>query len=71
MLLHESRPVAGVSPRIRYIKMIGNRDQCVGSGTIAAAILGFDASRVDTLDWQLEELELVIVALARDADYRV
>lgn len=51
--------------------MIGNRDQCIGSGAIAAAILGFDASRVDTLDWQLEELELVIVALARDADYRV
>lgn len=71
MLLHESRPVAGVSPGIRYVKVIGNRDQGVGVCTIAVAILRLDASRVDALDRQLEELELVIVALAGDADYRV
>lgn len=71
MLLHESRPVAGVSPRIRYIEMIGDRDQCVGSGTISVTIFGLDASRVDAFDRQLEELELVIVALAGDANYRV
>lgn len=71
MLLHESGSVAGISPGIRYIKVCGNRDQSVGSSTVFAAVFRLDASRVYTLDRQLEELELVIVTLAGDADYRV
>lgn len=71
MLLYESRPVAGVPPWIRYIKVSWNRDEGIGSGTIAIAILWLDASCVDTLDRQLEELEFVIVALAGDTDYCV
>lgn len=71
MLLHESGPVAGVSPRIWHVVVIGYRDEGIGGGSIAAAILGFHTSRVDALDRQFEELELVIVALAGDTDYRV
>lgn len=71
MLLHESGSVARVSPGIRYIKVCGNRDQSVGSSTVFAAVLRLDASRIYTLNRQLEELELVIVTLAGDADYRV
>lgn len=71
MLLHKSRPATGISPRIRYIEMIGNRDQSIGGGTVTAAICRLDTSRIDTLDRQLEELELVIVALAGNAYYRM
>lgn len=71
MLLHESGTVAGISPRIRYVEVSGHRDESVRGGAIAAAIRRLDAGRVDALDRQLEELELVIVTLAGDADYRV
>lgn len=71
VLLHEGGPIAGVPPGIRYIEVRGNRDQSIGSRTVAAAVLRLDASRVHALDRQLEELELVIVTLAGDADYRV
>lgn len=71
VLLHESGPITGVSPGIRYIEMCGNRDQSIGSSTVAVTVLGLDASRVHALDRQLEELELVIVTLASDADYRM
>lgn len=71
VLLHESGPVTRISPGIRHIKVCGNCDQSIGSSTVAAAVLGLDASRVYALDRQLEELELVIVTLAGDADYRV
>lgn len=71
MLLHESRPVAGISPRIRYIEVLGDRDQSVGRGAIPAAIFRLDTGCVDALDRQLDELELVVVALAGEADYRM
>lgn len=71
MLLHKSGPAAGVSPGIRYVEVSWNRDQSIGGGAVTAAIRRLDTSRVDTLDRQLEELELVIVALAANAYYRV
>jgi len=71
VLLHESWTVAGVSPGIRYIEVRGNRDQSICSSPVATAVLRLDASRVYALNRQLEELELVIVTLAGDADYRV
>jgi len=71
MLLHEGEPVAGVPPGVWYVEVSWNRDQGIGSGAIPAAVGRLDASRVDTLDRQLEELEFVIVALAGDADYRM
>lgn len=49
--------------------MSGNRDESIGGGAIAAAIRRLDTSRIDTLDRQLEELELVIVALVGDTYY--
>jgi len=73
VLLHESGPVAnsGISPRIRYVEVRGNGYQSIRSSTVTAAVLRLDTSRVNTLDRQLEKLELVIVTLAGDADYRV
>lgn len=71
VLLYESRPVAGVSPGIRYIEVLGNRDQSIRSGTVAVAVLRLVTGRVYALDRQLDELELVIVTLAGDVDYRV
>lgn len=71
MLLHEGRPVARISPRIRYVEVLGYREQSVGGGAIAVAVLRLHAGRVDALDRQLEKLELVIVALVSDANYRV
>jgi len=49
----------------------GNGYQSIRSSTVTAAVLRLDTSRVNTLDRQLEKLELVIVTLAGDADYRV
>jgi len=71
MLLHEGGSVAGISPRVRHVEVSWNREQSIGSGAIAATIGRLDASRIDALDRQLEELEFVIVALAGDADYRM
>lgn len=71
MLLHESGPVTEISPGIRHIEVCGNREQSIGSSTVATAVLRLDASRVYALDRQLEELELVIVTLAGNANYRV
>lgn len=71
VLLHESRPAAEVPPRVRNVVVRRYGDESVVGCAGGAAVLRFAARRVDALDAELYELELVVEALAAQPNYRV
>lgn len=68
MLLDEGGPAARVPPGIGNVEVGGHGDEGVVGRPRGAAVLGLAASRVDALDAELGQLELVAEALAADAD---
>lgn len=71
VLLHESWPVTGVPPRVGNAVVRRYGDEGVVGCAAGAAVLGLAARRVDALDAELYELELVVVSLAAQSNDRV
>ena len=71
VLLHECRSAAGIPPRIRNVKMGRHGDESVVGRPRGAAVCGLESGCVNAFNAKLDELELVVEALATDANDRM